>query len=151
MFSPQRRAFMKRAAQAGLVAGLGDFAFLSALPSLSAQQVQVPRERVRLNADIEPLVALIEDTARERLLEVVADRVRGGTSYQELLAALMLAGVRGIQPRPVGFQFHAVMVSTPLILPPWPARTATAGFRCSWPWTTSKPRRAAIRSRTTAG
>ena len=30
--------------------------------------------------------------------------------YRELLAALLLAGVRNIQPRPVGFKFHAVLV-----------------------------------------
>ncbi|MGC4054570.1 MAG: hypothetical protein QM757_36285 [Paludibaculum sp.] len=27
-----------------------------------------------------------------------------------MLAALLLAGVRNIQPRPVGFKFHAVLV-----------------------------------------
>jgi hypothetical protein len=34
----------------------------------------------------------------------------GGLEYRELLAALLLAGVRNIQPRPVGFKFHAVLV-----------------------------------------
>ena len=47
---------------------------------------------------------------RSKLLEAVAGRIRGGTSYQQLLAAPLLAGVRGIQPRPVGFKFHAVLV-----------------------------------------
>src|SRR5205085_2691452 len=42
--------------------------------------------------------------------EAVAEKIRGGTSYQEVLGALMLAGVRGIRPRPVGFKFHAVLV-----------------------------------------
>ena len=51
-----------------------------------------------------------EDTPRERLIEAVAGRIRDGLGYQPLLAALMLAGVRGIQPRPVGFKFHAVLV-----------------------------------------
>ena len=37
-----------------------------------------------------------------RLSEVIRDR--------ELLAALLLAGVRNIQPQPVGFKFHAVLV-----------------------------------------
>src|SRR5439155_2890696 len=46
----------------------------------------------------------------ERVIEEVAARVRGGLSYRELLAALLLAGVRNIQPRPVGFKFHAVLV-----------------------------------------
>lgn len=111
MLSPiNRRSFLTRSAQVGAVAAVGDFAFLGALPSLSAQDVRVPRAMVQLNADIEPLVRLIEETDRDRLLERVAEEIRGGTSYQELLSALMLAGVRGIQPRPVGFKFHAVMV-----------------------------------------
>src|SRR6185436_19679176 len=65
---------------------------------------------VRLHPDIEPLVRLLEDTSRERVLEEVATRLKRGLSYRELLAALLLAGVRNIQPRPVGFKFHAVLV-----------------------------------------
>src|SRR5439155_19772192 len=40
----------------------------------------------------------------------MAERIRGGTSYQQLLGAGMLGGVRGIRTRPVGFQLHAVLV-----------------------------------------
>src|SRR5204863_421832 len=60
--------------------------------------------------DIEPLVRFIEDTPRKDLIPGAAARIKAGTSYQDLLAAVFLAGVRGIQPRPVGFKFHAVMV-----------------------------------------
>src|SRR5207247_7666132 len=60
--------------------------------------------------DIEPLVRLLEETPRSRLLEEVSVRIRRGLSYRELLAALLLAGVRNIQPQPVGFKFHAVLV-----------------------------------------
>lgn len=102
-----RRDFIKMTAAAGAVAG-SDFAFMNSLPSLSAQQVQ--RSIAPVQGDVEALVRLIEDTARNRLLEEVATRIRSGASYQQLLAALMLAGVRGIQPRPVGFKFHAVLV-----------------------------------------
>src|SRR5262249_35351710 len=56
-------------------------------------------------------VRVLEETSRERLLDEVAGRIRGGTSYREVLAALLLAGVRNVQPRPsVGFKFHAVLV-----------------------------------------
>ncbi|HQU46395.1 MAG TPA: hypothetical protein PK867_26545, partial [Pirellulales bacterium] len=66
---------------------------------------------VPLSPDIGPLVRLLEETPRERLLEEVAGRIRGGTSYKEVLAALLLAGVRNVEPRPsVGFKFHAVLV-----------------------------------------
>jgi hypothetical protein len=65
---------------------------------------------VRFSPDVETLVRFLEDTPRERLLEEVALRIRRGLSYRELLTALLLAGVRNIQPRPVGFKFHAVLV-----------------------------------------
>jgi hypothetical protein len=107
---PHRRDFLRRGTQAGLVASLADFAFLQNLPPLSADEVRVPRAMVQVQPDIAPLVRLIEETPRERLVEVAAERIRGGLGYQPLLAALMLAGVRGIKPRPVGFKFHAVLV-----------------------------------------
>src|SRR5438876_3631 len=111
MSSPvNRRDFLARSAALGAAANLGDFGFLRNLPPLSAAEVQVQPAVVQLNADIEPLVRVIEETPRNRLLEVAAERIQGGTSYQQMLSALMLAGVRGIKPRPVGFQFHAVLV-----------------------------------------
>jgi hypothetical protein len=44
------------------------------------------------------------------LLEEIAARIRRGLSYREVLSALLLAGIRNVQPRPVGFKFHAVLV-----------------------------------------
>src|SRR5437660_1590623 len=105
-----RRDFVTRALQTGALAGLGDFAFLRALPSLSAADVNVSPAMVRYGPDMEPLVRLIEETDRKELLEAVAARIKAGTGYQQVLSALMLAGVRGIKPRPVGFKFHAVLV-----------------------------------------
>ncbi len=105
-----RRDFFRYSAAAGVAARLGDFGFLGGLPAVSADEAKVPRAKVRLSPDIEPLVALIEDTPRGELIAKVADRIRDGLCYQDLLAALLLAGVRGIQPRPVGFKFHAVLV-----------------------------------------
>jgi hypothetical protein len=105
-----RREFVARSVQAGALAGLGDLAFLHGLPPVSADEAKVPAGKVRLSADIEPLVRLIEDTPRDKLLEAVAGRIKDGLAYQPLLTALMLAGVRGIKPRPVGFKFHAVLV-----------------------------------------
>ncbi len=111
MSTHNRRDFLTNAARVGVLAGLGDFAFLRGLPPLSAQEVRVQPNRVQLSPDIEPLVRMLEETPRERLIEETARRVRAGTTYQELLAALLLAGVRTIRPRPVGFQFHAVLVT----------------------------------------
>ncbi len=106
MFAPtDRRRFLT-----GALAGLGSLAFLKDLPPVSAAEAGVKPDAVRLTSDVEPLVRLIEETPRGNLLEAVAEKVTAGTSYQQLLAALFLAGVRGIKPRPVGFKFHAVLV-----------------------------------------
>ncbi len=106
--SVTRRDFLTHTAQAGAAAGLIDLAFLDQFPAHAADK-ETPR-LVPLSADLEPLVRLIEDTPRNKLIESVARQVRAGTSYQQLLGAVLLAGVRGIQPRPVGFKFHAVLV-----------------------------------------
>ncbi len=111
MFSPlTRRDFINRAATAGTLVGLGDFAFLSRLRPVSAKDAKVQPAMVQFNPDIEPLVRLIEDTPRSEIVEVFAGRVLKGLSYQQLLTALLLGGVRSIKPRPVGFKFHAVLV-----------------------------------------
>src|SRR5258705_13712867 len=104
-----RRSFLKISGAAGL-AWVGDLAFLSKLRPVSAAEAKLPSKLVQLQPEIEPLVKLLEDSPREKVLEEVAARIRKGLSYQQLLAALLLAGVRNIQPRPVGFKFHAVLV-----------------------------------------
>ncbi|QEL17902.1 hypothetical protein [Limnoglobus roseus] len=104
--SSHRRSFLQSAS-----AGLGGLAFLNALPSVAAGDAKVDPNHVRFNAGLDSLVKLVEETPREKLLEEVAARVKKGTPYRDVLAALQLAGVRNIQPRPnVGFKFHAVMV-----------------------------------------
>ena len=105
-----RRRFLHDAATGGTMLGLGGLSFLASLPPVSADEARLAPGTVSLQPDMEPLVRLLEDTPREQLLEVVGARVRRGLSYQQLLAALLLAGVRNIQPRPsVGFKFHAVL------------------------------------------
>jgi hypothetical protein len=106
-----RRTFLQSAAAAGTLAGLGDLGFLARLAPVRADEAKLPPDRVQFEPDIEPVVRLLEDTPRERLLEEVARHIQAGLSYQDLLAALLLAGVRNVQPRPhVGFKFHAVLV-----------------------------------------
>jgi hypothetical protein len=105
-----RRSFLRTAATAGALISLGDLGFLSRLPRVSAAEAKLDTKFVQFRPEIEPLVRLLEDTPRERLLEEVAARIKRGTTYREVLTALLLAGVRNIQPRPVGFKFHAVLV-----------------------------------------
>jgi hypothetical protein len=106
----KRRSFLKAAAGSGALAALGDLGFLAQLQPVSAAEARLKPEMVRFHPDIEPLVRLLEETPRERVLEEVGARLKRGLAYRELLAALLLAGVRNIQPRPVGFKFHAVLV-----------------------------------------
>jgi hypothetical protein len=106
----KRRSFFKLSASACCLGAVGEFGFLSRLPRVSAAEAKLDPKVVRFHPEIEPLVRLLEDTPRERVLEEVASRIQRGLSYREVLAALLLAGVRNIQPRPVGFKFHAVLV-----------------------------------------
>src|SRR4029453_9410614 len=104
-----RRTFLQSGA--GVLLGSSELAFLTGLEPVSAAQVKVDPVIVRFDSGIEPLVRLLEDTPRERLVEEIAVRIRKGLTYREILAALLLAGTRSVQPRPaVGFKFHAVMV-----------------------------------------
>ena len=102
-----RRLFLKTTAATSAACGLPSLG----LPSVGIADSMLPPNSVSFSADVEPLVQLIEGTPREKLIESVALKIRDGLSYQRLLAALFLAGVRNVQPRPsVGFKFHAVLV-----------------------------------------
>jgi len=108
--SSNRRSFLAASTVTGLAALNGPFHFLDQLPRLSAADVTLPPGTVRFDPAIEPLVRLLEETPREQVLEQVARKIQSGTSYQQILAALLLAGIRNVQPRPsVGFKFHAVL------------------------------------------
>jgi hypothetical protein len=106
MTSPHRREFLAASALSA-----GSLAFLNDLPAVAADDAKPDPKLVRLDSGIEPLVRLLEETPRDKLLEEVGARVKKGLAYRDVLAALLLAGVRNIQPRPnVGFKFHAVLV-----------------------------------------
>jgi hypothetical protein len=105
-----RRSFLQTASALGAWAGLSGSGVLPKFPSVTADDARSAPDYVQFRPEIEPLVRLLEDTPRNELLEEVASRIRRGTTYREVLTALQLAGVRNIQPRPVGFKFHAVLV-----------------------------------------
>ena len=57
------------------------------------------------------LLQVLEDAPRERIPRELAGRIRAGTRYEDLLAALVLASARNVQPYPdVGFKYHSVMM-----------------------------------------
>src|SRR6056297_283258 len=102
-----RRQFVRNS----LAVAAGGATGLCWLPRLRADELQVAPGHVRFSAEIEPLVQLLENTPREKTVDRVLDEIRTGRSYQQLLAALFLAGIRNVQPRPsVGFKFHSVLV-----------------------------------------
>lgn len=106
----KRRSFLRGTSCVAALASLGDLGFLGQLPAVHAAETKLPKGMAQFRPEIEPLVRLLEDTPQERVLEEVARKIQRGTTYPEIVAALFLAGVRNIQPRPVGFKFHAVLV-----------------------------------------
>jgi hypothetical protein len=114
--SPVRRTFLKRSAAAGIAATATPWLLsesgLERLGRVSAAEAVLPPGSVRFDEAIEPVVRLLEDTPRSRVIEETASRIANNQlSYRELLSGLLLAGIRNIQPRPsVGFKFHAVLV-----------------------------------------
>lgn len=100
-----RRQFIHKSAAVGLGTGLSlrPLSAIGDLPAASSAPVSFA-------AEIEPVVKWIEDTPREKILEVAHGHLKAGLSYRDLMAGVFLAGIRDIQPRPVGFKFHAVLV-----------------------------------------
>ncbi len=110
MNSLERRDFLTVTASTLGLSTLGLSGLLGSLRPLSADELRVDGI-ARFSDEIEPLVRFLENTPRDVIIEQVASRVQSGLSYRELLAALFLAGIRNVQPRPsVGFKFHAVLV-----------------------------------------
>jgi hypothetical protein len=107
---PDRRRFLKTATAGGSLLALGNLGALLAPGGTGAADIPVPPDRVRFGADVEPLVRLIEETERDKCLEVVVAQLRRGVSYRQFLAALFLAGIREVNPRPCGFKLHCVFV-----------------------------------------
>lgn len=104
----RRRGFLQSASVLGLGAGLGNLAALgTVLPARAA--MRVTPDAVRFRPEIEPVVRWIEETPREKALEVAVAELKSGLSYRDLFAGIFLAGIRNIKPRPVGYKFHAVM------------------------------------------
>jgi hypothetical protein len=91
-----RRSFLK---STGVAAGA-----MAGLPYVS------PNMHTR-TPSIEEIAALVGGEPRDKVFAAAADLVKNqGVTYRALLGGILLAGVRDIRPRPVGFKFHAVMM-----------------------------------------
>jgi hypothetical protein len=75
-----RRQFLSTAASATALAGMSQLEFFGKLPRVSAAEAKPDPKVVKLSDDIEPLVRVIEETPREKLLEEIASRIRKGTT-----------------------------------------------------------------------
>jgi hypothetical protein len=106
----RRRRFLRTTAALGVGAGIGPAGLLAGITPARAEDMKLGPDAVRLRPEIEPVVRWIEETPREKILEVALGHLKAGLSYRDLLAGLFLAGIRNVQPRPVGFKFHAVLV-----------------------------------------
>jgi len=104
-----RRRFLQSTAL-GLGASLGEWPLLKTITPAGAAAMAVDADAVRFRPEIEPVVRWIEETPRERIIEVAVDHLKRGLPYRDLMAGLFLGGIRNIKPHPVGFKFHAVMV-----------------------------------------
>lgn len=106
-----RRRFIAQSVSSASALSLLNFSWVLRLPKVSAEEL-TPFQGNQMKAKtVDRLVRLMESTDRNELIEVVAGEILAGASYRDLLAALMLAAVRNVQPQPsVGFKFHAVLV-----------------------------------------
>jgi hypothetical protein len=126
---------LKRRAAIGMSGpiGLSLLAPRFALPAVSAAETLVKPSSVTFQPEIEPLVQLLENTPRDEVFTAVSQRLHLGTSYRELLAALFLAAIRNVQPRPsVGFKFHSVLVVNSTHLASLAASDATRWLPIFW-------------------
>src|SRR4051812_41596935 len=73
-----RRRFLKASATGSALLGLGELGFLAQLRPVTAEEASLDPKIVRLQPEIEPLVRLLEETPRNRLLEEVAARIQKG-------------------------------------------------------------------------
>jgi hypothetical protein len=105
-----RREFLRNAAWAGGAVGLSGLAEFVPLSKAVAADATVHPDLVRFTPEIEPIVRLFETTPRDKCLEVLVERLKGGLSYRHALAAVYLAGIRNVNPQPPGFKFHCVFV-----------------------------------------
>ena len=99
-----RRDFVGRALTAGTIAGLGDFAFLSRLRPVSADEAKPSKNMVQLTPEIEPLVEMaMSSTSRTvAALSTRSSSSSTGSSPGVLASTTPSATTRPSGSRPTG-------------------------------------------------
>ena len=90
-----RRTFLQSTAAVGAALGASELAAFADLSPATAGETRVTPDIVHYSPDMEPTVRLMEDTPIEKCPEMLAEQLRLGASYRQLLAGLFLAALRG--------------------------------------------------------
>ncbi len=102
-----RRTFLHTTAGAAFLGTLGP---IGTMGHAMAADASFEPELVRFSDEIEPIVRLIEETPRDKIIDAAAQLLRSGTTYKPFMAALFLAGIRNVDSGNSGFGFHCVFV-----------------------------------------
>lgn len=90
---PSRRRFLQSAATAGTALGLGEWGGLLGFSFARDKDAMVTPDLIGYDREIAALARLIEETPREKCVELMMERFRKGMTYRQFLAALYQAGV----------------------------------------------------------
>src|SRR5262245_60979521 len=91
MTQPTRRRFLADVGSGALAASLGPA--LAADLGLAPSATAAPADRLNFG-QLEPLTALLQETPADKMLPLVAERLRTGTDLRTLVAAAALANAR---------------------------------------------------------
>jgi hypothetical protein len=106
-----RRNFLTAVGRGALTASLG-YGMASELGLVSRADAEDDKKERLSFGPREPLVALLQETPADRLLSTLVERLRGGTSLKDLVAAAALANARAFGGEDyVGF--HTLMALAP--------------------------------------
>lgn len=111
MASRTRRRFLADVGRGMLIAGAG-YATAVELELAPVLADEAPDSLVF--GPFEPLVCLMQETPAEKLLPLLVQRLRGGTSLEELMAAAALANARSFGGEDY-IGFHTLMAMTPAL------------------------------------
>jgi hypothetical protein len=108
---PNRRGFLI-ATGAAAAPLLSDLSVLAPVSRAAAGDTRIEPGRVRRGASLDPLVTLIRTTPRDRCIPVFVEQLRAGLSYQDFLAALLLATIEHGDPHQFAGVYSAHRVSS---------------------------------------